>query len=519
MAVQKTYFVLPGFFEEFKNSLGNDPNERLSFTFTSYKVAGVEQLQNFPVTGGLLTADQAELDDCNADMTTCNLGGVANSYNPFYNYLNVDFPLVNGVHRGISTGTTNGVNYGFNPLNITIDKEQIYDGFGNLRNGSFAIDIDYDLDFYLKIRVDANPAASANWFYGDQVSIEIRHIASECSSTYLLSSTRTGAYNDIYFYGFLKGETEPNEAKDYHIVPSCFDLIPVDVCEGYSGYSIGILAKSPQADSPQIIKKTCCDELKVFAELGSKTDNYKNDFKSLIFKRQLPTDTYDFKLVRCSDDAEYVLDGLSPYGTFYDFGDFEGYPDYIGFTLDWYEVLNDLGAGRYRLVTSYDIAGTQGEYKSCVYNLQVFSFSAAAYTVRFDSTLNSYYESQDIDLAGLYWQDSIRVPGTFGRRQINTEIDELVYRGRKVADVKTEFLNEYSFESELISRCAFPNLADWILRGDELKVSDFNPYAADDYKEFDIKVNNYDEIQYYERTDKRIFKATFGDRTLNFRKL
>ena len=89
------------------------------------------------------------------------------------------------------------------------------------------------------------------------------------------------------------------------------------------------------------------------------------------------------------------------------------------------------------------------------------------------------------------------MPGTFGKRQINLEEDSLVYKNRTVKDVKTEYLNEYSFESELISRCAFPNLADWILRGDELLVSDFNPYAADDYKNFAIKVNSYEDIQYF----------------------
>lgn len=519
MAVQKTYFILPGFFEEFANSLGTDPSERIKFTLDSYKISGVEQLQNTPVSAGVLATNLAELSECNSNMTTCAIGGIPNSYNPFYEYLRFDFPLVNGVHRGISTGSTNGINYGFDSLNLTIDKGEILDGFGNYRKGSFAIDIDYDYDFYLKLNVQANPTTATNWFYGEQCVLEIYHTASTCESRYLLSSTKTGIDNDVFFYGFLKGEITPNEAKDYHIIPSCYELTPVDVCEGYCGYSTGIIARKPKEDTPQIIKKTCCDELKVFAEIGSKTDNFKNDFKSLLFKRQVITDTYNFKLVKCSTGGEYALDGSSPYGTFYDFGDFDEYPDYTAFKIEWYEVLNDLGSGKYQLVTEYDILGITGQYVSCLFNLQPFSYQAAIYTVRFDSILNSYYEQQDLDLTGLFWQDSIRVAGTFGKRQINLEEDSLVYKGREVNDVKTEYLNEYRFESELISRCTFPNLVDWILRGDRIKVSDFNPFAADDYKEFDIKVNSYDEVGYFSRSDKRIFRAIFGDRKLDKRKL
>ena len=59
MATQKTYFILPGFFEEFRDSFGSDPTERIAFTLQSYKIAGVEQLQNTPVSGGALATTLA----------------------------------------------------------------------------------------------------------------------------------------------------------------------------------------------------------------------------------------------------------------------------------------------------------------------------------------------------------------------------------------------------------------------------------------------------------------------------
>jgi len=518
MATQKTYFVLPSVFEYLRDSpIIGGYNTKVEIK--SYKVAGIEKIQNTPVSTGSRPNTEAELSECNQDMTTCNIGGINDSYNPFYNFCRVDFPIVNGVARGVSTGSTNGTNYGFNDLNITIDKNQIRDGFGNDRFGSFAIDIDFDLDFYLKIQIDLPPLSAAIFPYGDSVTFEIQHVALECSSTYTAkwNDGVTAVTDDIYSYGFLKGVDVGQEARDYHIVPSCYELIPVDVCEGFSGYGIGIMVRKPSEDTPQIINKTCCETLKVFAEETTKETNYKNDYKSLIFKRQTENDTYDFVLKSCDGVETPLTDNT--YGTFYDFGDFEDYPDYKGFKLDWFEVLNNLGSGKYKLITNYNIAGFTGSYETCIYELNKFSFEAAAYTVRFDSVLNSYYESQNIDLTGLFWEDSIRVEGTWGYRQITTEIDEYIQSGRTVKDIKTDHINNYTFESQLISRCASPVLLDWILRGDELYVSDFFPYAHNDYKDFPIKLNEYGELGYFGRNDKVLFKAEFGDRILNQRKL
>jgi hypothetical protein len=526
MAVQKTYFVLKGIFEYFRDYETtlvpiDTPvtNARATIRMSSYKIDGIEQVMNTPVSAGSLTLSNGEQSECNQDMSTCAIGGIANSYNPFYSFIRMDFPLVNGKRRGTSTGSTNGTNYGFNSLNLTIDKTEILDGFGVSRFGAFAIDIDFDFDFYLKFTIDVPTTSEGVFPYGQGVVFEMQHVASECSSTFTATygSGDAQVIENIYSYGFLKGVDVGEEARDYHIVPSCFELTPVDVCEGFSGYGIGIMVGKPSDDTPQIIKKTCCETLKVFAEQTTKETNYKNDYKSLIFKRQTENDTYDFILKNCDGVETPLIDNT--YGEFYDFGDFEDYPDYKGIKLDWFEVLNNLGSGKYKLITNYNIAGFTGSYETCVYELNTFSFEAAAYTVRFDSVLNSYYESQDIDLTGLFWQDSIRVQGTWGYRQIETQIDNYIQSGRTIKDIKTDHINNYTFESELISRCASPVLLDWILRGDELYVSDFFPYAHKDYKDFPIKLNEYGELGYFGRNDSVTFKAEFGDRILNQRKL
>ena len=57
--VQKTYFILPSIYEFYRDFNGvllplATPivEGKLTWKFTAYKVGGVEQLQNFPVTLG-----------------------------------------------------------------------------------------------------------------------------------------------------------------------------------------------------------------------------------------------------------------------------------------------------------------------------------------------------------------------------------------------------------------------------------------------------------------------------------
>lgn len=519
MAAQKTYFVLPGFIEEFKNSLGSDPNERIKFTLESYKVSGVEKLQNFPVSAGVLATNLAELDECNSDMSTCNLGGIDNSYNPFYNYLRFDFPLVNGVHRGQSTGTTNGIDYGFNDLNLTIDKEKIVDGFGNFREGSFAIDIDYDYDFYLRLNVQANPTTAANWFYGEQCVIEIKHHAETCTSSYKLSSTRTGVDNDVFFYGFLKGEIEQNESKDYHITPSCFDLIPVDVCEGYKTKSIGLLVRTPITLEPVAISQECCFKLPVFAEQGSKTENWKNDFKLLpVQKRQTENDTFTFKLLKCGEEIELNDDTL---GTFVDFDTLEDYPDYTYFSLDWFEVLNNgnLGVGEYQFKVEYDISGVTGSFTSCIYDLNVYEDYRVDETVRIEAVMNGYLQDIDIDFTGLSLRDCMRVPGFFGLETPEREKVTLKMNNRLKNTIKITENREYSLETDPIERCATRHLKDWMFFADELYITDCNIFNHDLYRDFPVEPPKEVDPEYFGLSRKAIIRATFDNLYDNKRKL
>lgn len=519
---QKTYFILPSIYEFYRDFAGvllplATPvvEGELKWKFTAYKVGGVTQLQNFPVSLGHIPLSQGEIADCSQDMTSCSAG--SGSFNPFYKSVGMDFPLVNGFRRGIENGYT-GTDYGFDGLNLTIDKEQILDEFGVTRNGAFAIDIDYDQDFELSIVISAGTVTATEFPYGGGVTFVIKHNAVDCSSTFT-SQRSSGTANDISSFGFLKGIDVGTQAKDYKIKPSCFDLIPVDVCKGYRTKGTATLVREPIDIDIQAIKEDCCSKLLVFAEQGAIDTNYFNDFKSLLYKRQAPTDTFVFKLLYC--DGEVLLND-NTLGTFYDFGDLEAYPDYTGFNLSWNKVLNSggLGIGTYQIKVEYSIAGTTGEFISCFYDLKIYDPFKADKTVRIETVMNGYVEQMDMNFNGLFWKDCIRIPATFGRMGIETEVDNIIYNNREKRHVKISDNREYLFESELLDSCVTSHLVDYVFKADKILVSDFDlKNHIQTYKDFECSAVEETELIYFAGNRKARINATFTNLKDNRRKL
>ena len=137
--------------------------------------------------------------------------------------------------------------------------------------------------------------------YGDSVIFEIRHVAITCESTFTVQASNLLGIQSIYESGFLNGDF--TEQANYHIIPSCFVLQPVDICQGYKTKSIGLLVRVPTEFDAVIVKETCCYKLPVFAEQTEKTENWKNDFKSFpMQKKQTKNDTFVFTLIACGEE-------------------------------------------------------------------------------------------------------------------------------------------------------------------------------------------------------------------------
>lgn len=528
---QKTYFILPGMFEHMRDLKDidvpfDDPilppvdKPRCRWKLNVYQVGGINQLMNTPVSAGVIFYTDMEFSNCSAGMMSCGLPGQINSWNPFFNGIRADFPIVNGVARGVSTGTTNLIDYGFNPLNLTVDKPQILDGLGDPRFGAFAIDIDYDQDFLLVIEISV-PTTNNIFPYGESVTFTIKHTAETCTSEYYATFLVDGSPNVVYWdrYGFLAGEEIENEAGQYHIVPSCYEIPPVDICEGYKTKSKGKLVKIPVELDPVVIKEGCCFKLPVFAEQTTKTEDWKNDFKLLpVQKRQTDNDTFVFKLVKCGEEIELNDDTL---GTFVDFDTLENYPDYTYFILDWFKVLNNpnLGVGTYQFKVEQTISGSSIEITSCVYDLMIYEDYRADDTVRIEAMMNGFLEQFDIDYSGLKLRDCVRFRGKFGEQQTEYEKVTFKYKDRKKNTTKIVDEREFTLVSEDIEVCLTDHLQDWIFKADELYISDFNIFNHKNYKNFPVESPSEVDLTYFDGSRKATMTAKFSDLFDNRRKL
>lgn len=528
---QKTYFIFPTIFEHMRDLQDidvpfDDPNfppvdkPRCRWKINTYQVGGVNQLINSPVSSGIIFYSDMEFSECNSDLTVCNIGGIQNSWNPFFKGIFADFPIVDGVARGVSTGTTNGINYGYGALNFTVDKERIYDGNGIPRFGSFAIDIDYDQDFILSIEISV-PTTNNIFIFGESVVFTIKHTAATCTSEYYATILVDGnqIVNPWPAYGFLSGEEVENEAQQYHIVPSCYEIPPVDVCLGYKTKSKGKLVKIPVELTPVAIKEGCCFKLNVFAEQTTKTEDWKNDFKLLpVQKRQTDNDTFRFRLHTCGQVIELNNDDL---GTFVDLDSLEDNPDITYFVLDWFKVINNplLGVGTYQFEVEYTISGATGSFTSCVYDLAIYQDYRVDETVRIEALMNGYLEQFDIDYSGLNLKDCVRIPGKFGEQQPNYEKTTFKYKDRKKNTTRIIDTREFSLETQGLEVCITDHLQDWIFKADELYISDFNVYNHKNYKNFPVESPKEVELEYFDRSRTAILTAKFEDLFDNRRKL
>ena len=252
-------------------------------------------------------------------------------------------------------------------------------------------------------------------------------------------------------------------------------------------------------------KELCCTPI---LKLASQTENdsSKNDVTGISIKMSSVADLIEFKVFKCGNPTQ--LPNLGEQGL---------YPQdnlVYGFIFNWQEYLNTFGAGVYTISVSFTISGVTGGYDYGQYNLLPYTIQSARGTVRVWSEPNSYSQKELIDYTNSNHKDSIRFNGFFGNRKPNTEINNLITKGRKVEKVTRENLNQYTLKTDPIEIQVSRRLFDFhFLNEDKLLISDHNA-SNHDYLLFDIPVvvDESPEIEYIERSRLAWITATFGDR-------
>jgi hypothetical protein len=250
--------------------------------------------------------------------------------------------------------------------------------------------------------------------------------------------------------------------------------------------------------------KICCDPLMVLA--GGETESWKNDVSSAWIKVSDPSDLFEFILEK---------DGVPVTSYALTVEEFPNEENAYYTTIQWRDVLALEGAGCYELKITYNISGLEGAYSWAKYNLMPYSIQNALKTARIRVKFNLKQEIEGINFTGANVEDSFRFWGFIGDRQVNTEIDNLVYQDRSVKTVVRENLDTYIISTDPLQECFITPLTDlYLLSENEMWISDYNAHNHS-YKINDVPVvvQEAPEIDYLDRWQRRaVLTCTVGIR-------
>jgi hypothetical protein len=256
--------------------------------------------------------------------------------------------------------------------------------------------------------------------------------------------------------------------------------------------------------------KICCDcPMLVLAGGGSET--WKNDVTSAWIKVSDPSDTFGFILEK---DGQPVTSYTPPVE------EFPNEDNAYYTTIQWKDVLPLEGIGCYTLKVSYDISGVTGDFIWGQYNLQPYTIQNALQTARLRVIFNLNQEIEGINFTGANVEDCIRFHGFIGDRQVNTEIDNLVYQDRTVKTVVRENLDQYIISTDPLLPCFISALTDlYLLSENEMYISDYNSHNhLYNILDIPVVVEEAPEIDYLDRWQRRaVLTCTVGLRNKNRR--
>jgi hypothetical protein len=252
--------------------------------------------------------------------------------------------------------------------------------------------------------------------------------------------------------------------------------------------------------------KCCCIET-VLAD-GS-ADTWKNDVKSAWIKLSNPLDVVTFELLKDGQPTTYTPQAV----------EFPNEPNAFYTTIQWADVLSSDGAGCYELKVNYDISGIISGFTWGIYILKPYTIQNALKTSRVRTKFNAFQEIEGIDFTGAEVESSLRFFGMIGKRQPNTETDNLIYENREMKRVIRENLNTYEIKTDPLCEDFITQLTDlYLLSENELFISDYNAHNHS-YKINDLPtiLEESPEIEYFDFARDAVLTCTVGDKFKNKR--
>lgn len=253
------------------------------------------------------------------------------------------------------------------------------------------------------------------------------------------------------------------------------------------------------------LNECCCREL-VLANNGGET--WENDITPVWIKMSGDvSNSFSFKLLKNGVDTGFNFNIQSIVKEEFGF-----YAE-----VNWADVLASEGIGCYTIVIDYLISGINGQKIWGEYMLQTFSQTSALYTARVRAIFNSYHAKENIDFTDTNMQGTLRFNGFIGKKQPNTEIDNIIYGNREMKSVIRENINSYEIGTDPLDFCILnPLIEIYLLHENQLFISDYNFHNHSyQYKDVPCILTDSPDIEYYDWSRKASLTAKVGDKIRN----
>lgn len=514
----KSYFYIKDLFAETTTPDGFD----YLIKITSLQVGGVEQLTAFytaETTSNYVETSGMDLSDCSDDGTAidfCELGGLDDSWNPFFaNMVGQWDNVVNTKHRGAFLQSDSGNPYGIEGFGFGFDKiavpiNDIPSGgsTGSSSSGAFYVNIDETQDFSMTIEVIKRTPT-------DQPYYTKQHVytwgVSACVFSYDITTTGVGAGTvNANEWAFLSGG---NAGWSDLACGSAGGDLGDDPIVTRSNCIIPSIPTTPATIVDEALDE-CCYQSPVLAS-STDSDEWKNDINSFLFKRNFSSESINLILEKNGvTDLPIVNDD---YGIYYDFGTFGDYPNYKGIRIEWQKVLLLEGAGTYRLRIEYNlITGTVTQY-SIPFTLNEYTQDRANGTFRIQSVQNGYLRHRDFDFTGLNWLDGLRIRGFFGNRQAEYEQENVLYANRDSKQIRSELINTYVCQTMHIPDCITDQVIEYHNFANTLYFTDYNlNNHKKTYVQKEVVFDSMESIEYKDVTHFAPLELKYKDKKQNY---
>lgn len=247
---------------------------------------------------------------------------------------------------------------------------------------------------------------------------------------------------------------------------------------------------------------------------GDANEDYQNDQTSVIFRKQIATDTIVWNLKK--DGVTVAILNTNALGTYYP--TFDNQPEQLGFLLDFQKVLVAHGSGVYQIESVINQLGQDTTKLSRKFQLLPFTEEAADGTVKIETFQNGNIRNIGVDYTGINWKQSVRIKGKFGDKQPLLEINNYVDSSYKKQQIVTVVNTEWTLETNLLTNGVSDELIYDNLTGNDIFITDYNLLNNSiTYKRVSTSLQDI-EANHKENNTKSTYNFIFGDRLENNRK-